>query len=181
MSDSYQAVYAAVRNAAIEEAAAIWDSNGKETWIGKAIRALKSSAPVAPGQAPQPEPVAWRYQRDTQSHPGKPNGTWEFMAHGNSALDLQGKRLGWKPNGSYLCWEPLYTAPIPAPAQQPANLAAPIVQDIRTWQQRLNVPASHKAQTGEEAAMCMEIADLRAALAAKVSQPSYDHSKPKKE
>jgi len=54
-------------------------------------------------------PVAWRYQRDTQAHPGQPDGEWQFRAADKWALDLQGKRLGLTANSSYHCWEALYT------------------------------------------------------------------------
>lgn len=48
---------------------------------------------------------------------------------------------------------------------------------IPTWQDRLGIPNHCKPNTGEEAAMCGEIADLHAALARVVAANGWVNSK----
>lgn len=99
--------------------------------IGKIIQHMESQASriadlerqLAEASAPavEQQPVAWRYQRDTQSRPGVGDGEWCFIGDCKLALELQGKApiaAPYKANDSYHCWEPLYTAPQAAEADK---------------------------------------------------------------
>ncbi|QGZ42682.1 hypothetical protein IP92_04903 [Pseudoduganella flava] len=82
---------------------------------------------LAAASQAQAEPVAWRYQRDTNKEPGVGDGEWQFMAHNRRALELQGKSpkfAPYKPNDSYHNWEPLFTSPAPSAASSDARDAA---------------------------------------------------------
>lgn len=78
------------------------------------VRALIATIASMVEQHEAQEPVAWRYQRDTQSRPGVGDGQWRAMTDCKMALELQGKAPVGAPyiaNSSYHCWEPLYAQP----------------------------------------------------------------------